>query len=130
MKTITSTEFKSKLDAMVERAESQASSSSPEAGSALTVTREEYESLLKDKARLDYLEQAHVALNAHYKTEYGWRLIINPNVVRFMAGNSCPRDDGYPGIDLHDSQGGNAKLPTCREAIDACMPNSDSQTKV
>ena len=34
MKTITSTEFRAKLDAMVERAESLASSSSPEAGSA------------------------------------------------------------------------------------------------
>lgn len=35
MKTITSTEFQAKLDDMVERAESQASSSSPAAGSPL-----------------------------------------------------------------------------------------------
>lgn len=94
--------------------------------SALSVPREEYEALLKDKARLDYLEQAHVALNARYETEYGWKLIINHNVVRFMAGNCYPRDDGYPGIDLHDSEGGNAKLQTCREAIDACMPNDQA----
>lgn len=98
-----------------------------QACSALTVPREEYEALLRDKARLDYLEEAHTALNAHYKTEYGWKLIINSQVVRFMAGNCYPRDDGYPGIDLHDSHGGNAKLPTCREAIDACMPNTQDQ---
>lgn len=92
--------------------------------SAVTVPRQEYEALLRDKARLDYLEAAHSALNERYGTNYGWELIINHNVVRFMAGNSYPRDNGFPGVDLHDSNGGNAKLPTCREAIDKYLTNS------
>jgi len=92
--------------------------------SAVTVPREEYDALLRDKARLDYLEAAHAALNERYGTNYGWELIINHNVVRFMAGNSYPRDNAFPGIDLHDSKGGNAKLPTCRDAIDKYLPNN------
>jgi len=92
--------------------------------SAVTVPREEYDALLRDKARLDYLEAAHAALNDRYGTNYGWELIINHNVVRFMAGNSYPRDNAFPGIDLHDSKGGNAKLPTCRDAIDKYLPNA------
>jgi hypothetical protein len=77
--------------------------------------------LQEDKARLDFLESAHIALNNLYNTNYGWELIINHNIVRFMAGHSYPRDS-YPGIDLHDSKGGCAKLQTCREAIDKHLP--------
>jgi len=90
--------------------------------SEVSISREEYEELLRDKARLDYLESAHEALNKRYGTDYGWELIINHNVVRFMVGNSHPRD-GFPGIDLHDSKGGYAKLSTCRVAIDKYLPS-------
>jgi hypothetical protein len=91
--------------------------------SAVTVPREEYDALLQDKARLDFLEAAHAAFNERYGANYGWELIINSNVVRYMAGNCYPRD-AYPGIDLHDSKAGNAKLPTCRDAIDKYLPNA------
>lgn len=87
----------------------------------VTISLEEYNDLLKDRNRLDFLEAAHTALNARYGTDYGWNLIINDQVVRFMAGHSHPRDH-KPGIDLHDSQGGNAKVGTCREAIDKHLP--------
>lgn len=84
----------------------------------VTVSKDEYDELCKDKARLDFLESAHHALNAHYGTVYNWRLIINHNVIRAMAGHSHPCD-GFPGIDLHDSEGGNIGVETCRDAIDA-----------
>lgn len=89
-----------------------------EVDSEVTIPLEEYEALKKDKARLDFLEAAHAALNACYGTTYGWEMIINQNVVRYMAGHCYPRDDAYPGIDLHDSKAGHAKVATCREAID------------
>ena len=94
--------------------------------SSVTITREEYEELLRDKSRLDYLETAHDALNKRYGTEYGWQLIINQNVVRFMARNCHPRDE-YPGIDLYDAKAGNSKLPTCRDAIDEYLPSNKNQ---
>lgn len=87
----------------------------------ITITQEEYSALLKDKARLDFLEAAHDALNASSGTDYGWEMIINHNVVRFMAGHAYPRD-GYPGIDLYDTKAGFAKMRTCREAIDKHIP--------
>jgi hypothetical protein len=64
-----------------------------------------------DKARLDFLDECNTRLNAKYGTEYGWRLILNHNVNRLMLG---PRMD----VDLHDSEGGNKKLRSCRAAID------------
>lgn len=88
----------------------------------VTISLAEYNELLKDRNRLNFLEAAHTALNARYGTNYGWNLIINDNVVRFMAGHSDP-GNRYPGIDLQDAQGGNAKLGTCREAIDKHLPH-------
>lgn len=97
--------------------------------SPITVPRDQYDALLRDKARLDFLEAAHAAVNKRYGTNYGWELIINHNVVRFMAGNSYPRDDAFPGIDLHDSKGGNDKLPTCRAAIDKYLPTPQLENR-
>jgi hypothetical protein len=65
----------------------------------------------QDTARLDFLDECNTRLNAKYGTEYGWRLILNHNVNRLMLG---PRMD----VDLHDSEGGNKKLRSCRAAID------------
>lgn len=90
---------------------------------AVSIPLDEYEALKKDRDRLDYLERAHTALNALSGTNYGWKLIINQNVVRFMAAHSYPRD-GFDGIDLHDSQAGNEKKSTCREAIDLYLHNA------
>jgi len=85
--------------------------------SIISIPTEEYEELKKDKARLDYLERAHNALSARYQTAYGWKLVINQNVVRAMVKN-CHPWDGKDGVDLHDSQAGHEKCNTCRDAID------------
>lgn len=68
--------------------------------------------LLRDKARLDYLDRCNAALNAHYGTAYSWRLIQSHNVNRLMLGN-------YYDVDLNDSQPHG--LPSCRDAIDERM---------
>jgi len=65
----------------------------------------------KDTARLDYLDRCNERLNATYGTNYGWSLILNHNVNRLMLGHML--------VDLHDSEGGKSKLPSCRAAIDA-----------
>jgi|GEM_PF-5251463 len=77
----------------------------------------ERDGLLKDKARLDYLDRMNESLNAHYGTTYKWRLVLSPNVTRLMTGR---QDNGYVGdIDLHDSDA--LGKSSCREAIDAAL---------
>ena len=83
--------------------------------SDIIVSKEEWESLKKDKERLDFLEECHTKLNERYGTDYGWEIIINHNVVRMMMENKL-RD-----FDLNDAAGGNAKIKTCRLAIDKKM---------
>lgn len=70
------------------------------------------EELKKDKERLDFLDRCNLALNDHYGTNYGWKLILNHNVTRLMS------EGGLNMIDLHDSEGSNKKLKSCRDAID------------
>jgi hypothetical protein len=65
----------------------------------------------RDKERLDFLDRCNAALNERYGTNYGWELILNHNVTRLMLGRLV--------VDLNDAAGGNAKLPSCRAAIDA-----------
>lgn len=69
--------------------------------------------LEEDKARLDFLDECNIRLNAKYGTSYGWKLILNHNVNRLMLG--------HMDVDLHDTEGSNAKLPSCRKAIDERM---------
>jgi hypothetical protein len=64
-----------------------------------------------DKARLDYLDEANIRLNAKYGTTYRWRLVMNHNVNRLMLGDQD--------VDLQDSEP-NA-LRSCRLAIDEKM---------
>lgn len=66
--------------------------------------------LRKDKDRLDWLDACNARLNARYGTNYGWSVILSHNVTRLMLGHMV--------VDLHDSEGGVAKLPSCRAAID------------
>lgn len=66
--------------------------------------------LQADKARLDFLDGMNAALNRRSGTHYGWTLILNHNVNRLMLG--------HLEVDLNDSEGGVAKLPSCRAAID------------
>ena len=73
------------------------------AADALTELRE-------DAARLDFLDECNARLNASYGTHYGWKLVLNHNVNRLVLGDMK--------VDLHDSEGGNDKLPSCRLAID------------
>ncbi|MEA9653040.1 hypothetical protein ABFU65_12205 [Xanthomonas campestris pv. raphani] len=73
----------------------------------------------RDSQRLDFLDRMNATLNARHGTNYGWRLILSPQIVRLMAGTHA---GGYVGdIDLNDSHGGNAKLSSCRAAIDSAM---------
>jgi hypothetical protein len=63
---------------------------------------------------LDFLEKCHTLLNESYQTDYGWEIIINHNVVRMMMD----KRGGIWDLDLNDACGGNAKIKTCRLAID------------
>jgi hypothetical protein len=80
----------------------------------MIVSKEEWESLKKDKERLDFLEECHTKLNEKYGTDYEWEVIINHNVMRMMM--KCR--GGLREIDLNDACGGNNKIQNCRRAID------------
>lgn len=86
----------------------------------LAQNAQQVEEAVKDKQRLDFLDECNRRLNDYYGTNYGWELILNHNVTRLMSG-SLQR------IDLNDAAGGNAKLASCRAAIDkqmkALIPN-------
>lgn len=80
------------------------------ATSELARLRAEGEGLREGAARLDFLDGCNARLNASYGTHYGWKLVLNHNVNRLVLGDMK--------VDLHDSEGGNDKLPSCRLAID------------
>lgn len=84
-----------------------------EARGCVLVPASEWESAKADTRRLDFLDRANARLNGHYGTEYGWKLIMNHNVNRLILGRDA--------IDLHDSEGGNKKLRSCRDALDERM---------
>lgn len=67
-----------------------------------------------DRERLDWLDGLNAALNGHYGTTYGWKLVLSPNIVRLMTGPAGP--GRVADIDLHDSEARGAT--SCREAID------------
>lgn len=67
--------------------------------------------LLRDKARLDFLDEMNCKLNAWAGTIYRWKLILNHNVNRLMLGHMQ--------VDLHD-QAPHAHA-SCRLAIDEEM---------
>ena len=69
-----------------------------------------------DAERLDWLDRMNSALNSHYGTNYRWKLIMSPNVVRLYAGRG---ESGYVGaLDLCDSNSGRGAKSSVREAID------------
>lgn len=73
-----------------------------------------------DSARLDFLDAMNVALNCHYGTNYGWRLILSGQITRLMSGQ---QKHGFVGdIDLNDQNAGRTGFPGCRQAIDAARP--------
>lgn len=71
--------------------------------------------LRKDKARLDWIEAHHKALNATFGPWYHWSVIRSHNVTRLML-----RDTNV--FDIHDSdpRGG----PDIRSAIDTAMESA------
>lgn len=81
----------------------------------------------RDTARLDALDRANAALNRHYGTNYGWRLILSPNIVRLMRDGRSSQSGYLTDIDLNDTEGGHAKLKSCRQALDALL--SQPETK-
>lgn len=93
-----------------------------EALSALREKEERVKALEADKARLDFLDACNAALNRRYGTNYGWSLVLSHNVTRLMLGR-------WLEVDLHDSEGGKAKLPSCRGAIDREMTRIDVERR-
>lgn len=83
-------------------------------------------SLAADGQRLDFLDRCNAALNRHYGTNYGWKLIRSPNVVRLMSQASTA--SGYlSDIDLHDSDGSVNKHKSCRDAIDQALSQPEQR---
>lgn len=85
-----------------------------EAASLIRSQAERIRVLEADAKRLDFLDWLNRRLNVHYGTEYGWKLVTNHNVNRLILGSDFD-------VELHDSEGGNAKLDSCRAAIDQRM---------
>lgn len=71
----------------------------------------EIERLLKDSARLDFLDEMNSKLNAWAGTVYRWKLIMNHNVNRLMLGHLQ--------VDLNDAEP--HAHASCRLAIDEEM---------
>jgi hypothetical protein len=82
----------------------------------------------RDSERLDWLDRANAALNRHYGTNYGWRLILNHNVVRLMRDGRPSVSGSVSDIDLHDMEGGHRKSVSCRTAIDAAISGNQPHT--
>lgn len=84
----------------------------------ITIPLSEHAELLADKARLDFLEASHRALNAASgNASYGWKFITSENVRRLMAGP----DLKYHFVDLSDANAINPITGGCnsvRVAID------------
>lgn len=73
--------------------------------------------LIRDKAKLDFLDRMNAALNQRYGTSYKWKLILSPNVTRLMSGRQM---SGHVGdIDLNDAEAFGTE--SCRDAIDAAL---------
>lgn len=84
---------------------------------ALHASEDMRNELLKDKARLDFLDRMNQILNTRYGTNYKWTLILSPNITRLMLGAHW---NGYVGdVDLNDAVAFGE--PSCRDAIDATL---------
>ncbi|MCA7962542.1 hypothetical protein LGM54_06190 [Burkholderia cenocepacia] len=85
----------------------------------VTRLRAELEAREADRRRLDFLDRMNGALNKHYGTKYGWKLILSPNIVRLMSGR---HHAGFVGdIDLNDANSGLSSFDSCRKAIDEVL---------
>lgn len=84
----------------------------------ITIPKSEYDQLVADKRRLDFLDATRRALNAASGNVcYGWKFIMSHNVRRLMAGP----DLKHHFVDLNDAQGVTPPYGGCssvRVAID------------
>lgn len=83
----------------------------PEMTAFMTAVAQRLDHLGADQARLDFLDEANIRLNAKYGTTYRWRLVMNHNVNRLMLGDMD--------VELQDSEP--HALRSCRLAIDEKM---------
>lgn len=104
MKTITSTQLKAELDAMVERAEGQASSSSPATGSELRISGE--------TARI-IIANCHAIMRHRFRQVPLWSLV--GQITGHGSGNSIAICNSA-NLDPHQSAG----VKTLR-----AIPNTD-----
>lgn len=77
----------------------------------IEISAAEYESLKRDKTRLDYLDECRIRLNEYTHSKYRWQLIQNHLVNRLMCG--------YLHVDLQDAEAYGHE--SCRQAIDERM---------
>lgn len=77
------------------------------------------DSLKRDSARLDFLDECNRRLNEKCGSSYGWEMILSHNVTRLMM--ESPFVTERAGVDLHDSQVPAQAKKTCRQAIDVVM---------
>jgi hypothetical protein len=79
----------------------------------------------EDAKRLDFLDACNLRLNQHYGTNYGWKVVLSPNVTRLMTTRR-PADSGYVAdVDVHDSQAHGPN--SVRAAIDAALSTIEGQ---
>jgi hypothetical protein len=79
----------------------------------------------EDARRLDFLDACNLRLNQHYGTNYGWKVVLSPNVTRLMTTRR-PADSGYVAdVDVHDSQAHGPN--SVRAAIDAALSTIEGQ---
>ncbi|VWB08530.1 hypothetical protein [Burkholderia lata] len=89
------------------------------AANAIDTLLSELEAREADRRRLDFLDRMNIALNKHYGTQYGWKLILSPNIVRLMSGR---HHGGFVGdVDLNDANSGLSSFDSCRKAIDEAL---------
>lgn len=72
-----------------------------------------------DTDRLDWLDRMNLALNKQYGTQYGWKVILSPNVVRLMMQSPFVTEMAL--IDLNDTDGGQYRYTSVRAALDEAM---------
>lgn len=81
--------------------------------------------LREDAERLNFLDQMNASLNAHYGTNYGWRLVLSHQITRLMSGE---HRGGFVGdIDLNDQDGTRDRAASCRDAIDAARTKEETK---
>lgn len=89
---------------------------------SVIIPADEYESLKKDKARLDWLDHCNRVINERSGNLYGWKVVVSPNVARLV--NQSPRGRTPVREDQVDISDANALTPidggvlSCRVALD------------